>query len=176
MALTTAQAVRLRVQDLPTVANETYYGDGTAVLFLLPHRNITSGTAYVPIGKTAWTATGASFDASGYVTFSGIIPANSAFRVQYVHSNFSDDEIGHFTAVGGTVNGAALEAVQTLMFDSLKRARWMSPDGTQHDDTQAQSMLSRMYTQLKAAVDETDAEAAAAGGEMQSWALEQENY
>jgi len=172
MTLSTAQQVRLKIQDLPAVANDTYYGDGTATLFLLPHRNLTSGTAYVPIGGTAWTATGAVFDASGYVQFSGILPAGSAFRVQYVHSVFSDEEIGHFTAAGGTVNGAALQAIEALMFDSLKRARWMAPDGTQFDDTQAQGQLLRMYEVLG----QQAKEEAIAGGAVESWGMEQENY
>lgn len=172
MTLTTAQQVRLKIQDAPIIADETYYGNGTAVTFVLPHRNITSATAYVPAGGTAWSATGATFSPSGYVTFSGVISANSAFRVNYVHTTFSDDEINHFITAGGTVNGAALQAVEALMFDSLRRARWMAPDGTQYDDTQAQAMLSRMWEQLqRAAGDE-----AIAGGSMESWALEQENY
>lgn len=176
MALTTAQQVRLRIQDIPIVANDTYYGDGTATMFLLPHRNIAGGTAYVPVGKTAWSATGATFDPSGYVVFNSIIPANSAWRAQYVYSTFSDEEIGHFITAGGTVDRAALQAVEALMFDSLRRARWMSPDGTQYDDTQAQAMLSRMYEQFRSAIERADAENAAAGGEMQSWALRQETY
>lgn len=172
MALTTAQQVRLRIQDIPALANDTHYGDGTATLFVLPHANVTSGSAYVPIGGTAWTATGAAFNASGYVQFSGIIPANSAFRLSYVYSTFSDDEINHFTAVGGSVNGAALEAVQALMFDSLKRARWMAPDGSQHDDTQAQGQLMRMYEAFKSDAKDD----AIGGGAVESWALNQEAY
>jgi hypothetical protein len=172
MSLTTAQQVRLKIQDIPAVADNTYYGDGTATLHALPHRNITSGTAFVPLGKTAWTATSAMFDASGFVAFSGVVAANSAFRVRYVHSVFSDEEIGHFTTAGGTVNGAALQAVEALMFDSLKRARWMAPDGAQYDDTQAQSMLLQMHRTLgEQAKDE-----AIAGGAVESWGLEQENW
>jgi len=171
MALTTAQQVRLKIQDQPLVADATYEGNGTATIHALPHRNLTSATAFVPDGKTAWSATGCTFDASGFVAFSGVIAANSAFRVRYVYSVFSDDEIGHFTAEGGNVNGAALAAIETLMFDSLKRARWMAPDGTQYDDTQAQAQLRHMWDRLHQAA----ADDAISGGAISSWAMNQEN-
>lgn len=171
MALTTAQAVRLKIQDIPTLVDATYVGDGSASAFLLPHRNITSGSAFV-MGAGTWTSTGATFNASGIVSFSGTISANSAFRVTYVHSTFSDEEIGHFTAVGGNVNGAALEAVLTLMFDSTKRARWMAPDGTQYDDTQAMNALRDLHSALKTEL----ASDAIAAGSMPSWSLNQGSY
>lgn len=172
MTLTTAQQVRLRLADAPLLADVTRYGDGTATVFTLAHTNLTSGTAYVPLGATAWTATGATFNASGTVAFSGVISANSAFRVTYVHSTFSDDEIGHFTAVGGTVAGAALEAVGTLMFDAVKRARWSSPDGTSFDDTAAMSHLQALYDRLRV----EQGEAAVGSGSLDSWSVEQEHY
>ena len=106
------------------------------------------------------------------MTFSGVISANSGFRVTYTHSVFSDDEIGHFTAVGGDVNGAALEAIEALMFDSLKRARWMAPDLSQYDDTAAQGQLRAMWDRLH----ELSKEDAIVQGGFQSWSIEQENY
>jgi hypothetical protein len=171
MVLTTAQQVRLKIQDIPTLVDATYVGDGSASAFLLPHRNITSGSAFV-MGAGTWTSTGATFNASGMVSFSGTISANTAFRTTYVQSVFSDDEIGHFTAVGGSVNGAALEAVHSLMFDSLKRARWMAPDGSQYDDTMAIQQLRDLYSALKT---ELVGEAIAAGS-IQSWSLSQGDY
>ena len=172
MTLTTAQQVRLRIQDQPLIADATYYGDGRAALFQLPHRNITSGTAYVLGSNGQWSATGASIDSSGYVAFSGTVSANSGFRMRYVHSTFSDDEIDHFAEVGATVNGAALEAVQTLMFDGLKRASWASPDGTRYDDTAAMGLLRDMYDKLK---EELDGETVI-GGDMPSWSMSQGDY
>jgi len=172
MALTTAQQVRLKIQDPPVIADDVYHGDGRRSAYQMPHRNLSSGSAYVYAGPTAWSATGATFDASGFVTFSGAIPENTAFRARYVHTTFSDDEIGHFTAVGGNVLGAAVEAVEALMFDSLKRARWASPDGMSYDDTQAQNMLLRMHEKLQA----ERADDAVGQGGVQSWALNQENY
>lgn len=171
MPLTIAQQIRLRIQDQPVVADATYYGDGSAAVFNLPHRNLASGTAFVP-GVGGWTSTGCTFDASGFVSFSGVISANSAWRARYVHSTFSDDEIEHFAGVGGSVNGAALEAVQTLMFDGLKRAAWASPDGSEFDDTAAMKLLNDLYAALK----DESADGAALGGAIESWSLNQGDW
>lgn len=154
MALTTAQQVRLRIQDQPVLYNGLMYGDGTANAFYFTQRNLTGATAYVPAGGTAWATTGAAWDAAGTVTFSGVISANSAFRVTFQHSTFSDEEVAHFVEVGGNVPGAALEAVQALMFDSLKRAKWKAPDGTEFDDTAAMRQLNDLHDRLKAEVDD----------------------
>lgn len=171
MALTTAEQVRLRIQDKPTVFDSTFYGDGTATTFALGVTNVVSATAFV--GYTGgWTATGATVDATGFVAFSGVISANSALRVRGVHSVFSDDEIGHFTAVGGSVPGAALEAARTLAFDGLKRAKWAAPDGTTYSDVEA---LATLY-QLIAKLEEEIAGAEVANGGFVEWALGQENW
>ena len=150
MALTTAERVRLRIQDLWRVFDETYYFDGTATQFNLPFRNCIRATAFVPLGGTAWSATGATFNTSGFVVFTGVGSANTAFRVRGEYAVFSDAEIGDFTAEGGSVIGAALVACEVLMFDSLKRARWVAPDGTSYDDTTAQVQLLNIYEKLKA--------------------------
>jgi len=171
MTLTTAEQVRLRIQDKPIVFDSTFYGDGTATTFALGVTNVTSATAFVPIAA-GWSGTGATLDATGFVVFSGVISANSAFRVRGVHTVFSDAEIGHFTAVGGSVVGAALEAVGALMFDSLKRARWAAPDGTTYDDTAAQGQLQKLYDQL---AEEIKA-AAVDAGSFVSWAEGQADY
>lgn len=170
MTLTTAQQTRLRIQDQPLLYNATLYGDGIADTFYFTQRNITGATAYVPLGGTAWSATGAAWNASGFVQFSGVIHANSAFRVTFQHSTFSDEEIDHFINAGGTVLGAAVEAVQTLMFDSLKRASWKSPDGAAYDDTAAMGQLNGLYDRLKN--EETEQADYSAG--FQSWAAGQD--
>lgn len=170
MALTTAQQVRLRIQDVPTVADVTRTFDGSASAFQFEHRNLISGTAFVPGSNGLWSATGCSFDASGFVTFSAVISANSAWRARYVYSVFSDDEISHFTAVGGGVAGAALEAVNTLLFDSLKRASWAAPDGTTYDDTAALDILWKMHSALSD--EKRESETVAMGFE--SWSEGQE--
>lgn len=171
MPLTTAQRIRLKIQDQPQIADNTYYGDGSASVFQLPHRNLQSGTAYVPAAGS-WTATGCTFDASGFVSFSGVISANSAWRARYVHSNFSDAEIDDWISAYGSVNGAAIEAVTTLMFDGLRRAAWASPDGTEYDDTKAMTLLNDLYKVLK----DEEADEAAVGGSVESWSMEQGNY
>lgn len=155
MGLAELEQVRLFIQDAARVADGVYQGDGSATVFALPHRHLTSGTAFVP-SPSGWGATGATFDPTGFVAFSGAIAAGSAFRARYVHSTFSDAELEHFLAAGGSVRGAALAAVQTLMFDGLRRARWAAPDGSQYDDTAAQGLLRDLYTTL-ARERETDA-------------------
>jgi len=171
MALSTAEQVRLRIQDKPTIFDLTMVGDGSATIFGLGHTNVVSATAFVP-GGGGWSATGATVDPTGFVQFSSIISEYMQFRVRGVHTVFSDDEIGHFTAVGGGVVGAALEAVGALMFDSLKRAKWAAPDGTQYDDTMAQQHLQSLHDQLVDEVKEGSVDA----GSYASWALGQEDW
>ncbi len=168
MPLSTAQQVRSRIQDYPKYADYTRYGDGTASRFTLEHTNLVTPTAYVAPGGTAWSATGCTFNSAAipaYVDFSATIPRDTAVRVSYQWTVFSDDEIGHFTAVGVNVAGAALEAIRALRFDGLKRARWMSPDGGQFDDTNAISELGRIESALKVELEEN----AIVGGSIYSW-------
>jgi hypothetical protein len=169
MVLTSAQQVRLGIQDAPTLANDVYYGDGMATGFMLPHRNITTASAFVS-ANGGWSATGATFNASGVVAFDTPISANSAFLVTYTYSVFSDDEIDHFLDAGGnSINGARLEAVKTLMFDAIKRARWGAPDGTTFDDTQAQGHLRDMYNKFSNELTQD----AIGGGATYSWGANQ---
>lgn len=165
MALTTAQRVRLKIQDQPLLKRVTLVGDGTASAFDLVHRNVTDGSAYVPAAG-GWSATGATFVNSGVVGFAGAISAQSAVQVTYVHSTFSNDEIDQFLADGGSIVGAAIEAVQALMFDGLRRQKWAAPDGTEVDDTAAMRLLNDLYKTLKS---EEDDEAIVSGGGMTSW-------
>lgn len=177
MALTTAQQVRLRIADNWRYAQEVRAGDGSASAFKLaqgsPHSTVGVPSAHVAT-TAGWSATGASFvTALGTVTFSGVISANSAWMAEYQWAVFSDEEVGNFlTAGGSTVLGASLEAVRSLMFDGLKRARWMAPDGTQYDDTAALKHLNDMYDRLKEEQDDSDY--APAGG-LESWG-EQQQY
>jgi hypothetical protein len=176
MTLTTAQAVRLRIQDAPAFADLIFYGDGHRSGFDLlqgaaAYRNITSGSAYVLAGGI-WSATASTFGGSGVVVFSGVISANSAFRTRFVYSTFSDAEIGHFTAVGGSVAGAALEAVNALRFDALKRARWAAPDGSTYDDTAAIAALKQLYDDLVVELNQ----AGVAEGGFASWAEGQNDW
>ncbi len=168
MPLTTAQQVRLRIQDQPRMADDTSYGDGLAVTFQLPHRNLTTASAFVQ-GVNAWNSTGATFNPSGYVAFANVISAGSGWRAQYVHSVFSDDEIDHMITAGGNIVGASIEAVQTLMFDGLKRAKWVAPDSSEFDDTAAMKLLKDLYDTLK---EEQDEQGVAFGG-FGEWAVTQ---
>lgn len=168
-------AVRHRIQDPIRYADVTRQGDGTATRHMLEHTNVQNGTAYVPIGGTAWSATGATFNGASnpaYAEFSTVISAFSAYRLVYNYSVFSDDEIGYFTAVGGNVAGAALAAVRALGFDALKRARWMSPDGAQFDDSMAQNYLIRLASALRQEIEEQQV----FGGDLQSWSDLQGEY
>ncbi len=171
MTLTTAQQLRLKIADIPRLADLTFYGDGYASAFLLPHSNLSSGSAFVQ-GTNIWAATGATFNESGLVSFSGVISANSAFRTTYTYSVFSETEISAFIEEGGSVRGGALAAVETLLFDAAKRARWMAADGSQYDDTMAADNLWKVRSAL---IDEQLQEGAAIVS-MQSWTLNQQDY
>lgn len=168
--LTTAEQVRLRIQDRWRWAEENRYGDGSASAFKLaqgsPYSIISAASALVA-GAAGWSGTGAAFDTGlGLLTFSGVPSANTGFKAVYQWAVFSDADIEYFTAAGaGTVPGAALEAVRALMFDSLKRARWAAPDGTQYDDTKAQDTLTKMHDLLLKEI----AQDLGAEGGIESW-------
>lgn len=174
--LTTAQQVRLRIRDPWRYAEELRVGDASAAEFKLaqgaPFSTLSALSAYVFLpAPTGWSATGGTFDTTlGLVQFSGIISANSAWRARYQWAVFSEDEVGHFTAVGGTIAGAALEAVRALMFDGLKRAKWAAPDGTEYDDTAAMRLLEKMEERLIEEIRQDPA------GGIESWSEQQAYY
>jgi hypothetical protein len=171
MTLTPAQRVRLKISDPPTLGGGAGVGDGSALSFALSQRNLTSGSAYVAVGG-AWSATGATFDPTGVVTFATAISANSAWRTTYVYSTFSDDEITDFLAVGGSVVGAAIEAAQSLAFDGLRRASWSAPDGSSYSDVAAQRHVLDLIAMLQ--VEQGDE--ATVAGSTASWSLTQGDY
>lgn len=172
MTWTSANAVRQRIQDPPKYYdNANMLGDGTANRFMLPHVNIMSASAFVPLNATSWTATGATFNPSGYVDFSGVISALSAFRVSYVYTIFSDEAIGEYISASG-INGAILQCAYDLYFDGFKRAKWRSPDGSEYDDTAALQALDKLIDKLK----EEQFEDATQYGGFQSWSLTQGDY
>lgn len=172
MPLTDLQKVRTKIADVPIAENLTRYGDGTAVQFVLPHLNPTTASAYVPLGGTAWSATAATFDPTGILTFTNVISANSAYNLRYIHTTFSDDEVQNFLDEGGSVIGAALAAVDALMFDAVKRSRWMASDGTSYDDTSSQSHLAKMHEIFEQQLTQE----AGLSGAFGSWAINQGDW
>lgn len=171
MELTQIQKVRLKIADPPVQENLTLYGDGMATWFTMAHQNISNGLVFVPNGAS-WSATGAAVDPSGTFILNSVISANSAINFRYQHTNYSDDEIQNFLNEGGSVAGAAKAAIESLMFDAVKRARWMAADGSQYDDTSAQSHLVKMYEKLEL---EVEKEAIVAGG-FGSWSVNQADW
>jgi hypothetical protein len=174
MTLATAAQVRFKLADPLVIRDATYYGDGTASAFLMPHRNLQSGSAFVPITTpfTGWSATGATFNPSGMVSFAGAISAGSAFRITYQESVFSDDQIDTFVTAGGNVNGATRLGLQELIVDAAKRARWYSPDGAGYDDTLSIGALYHAYS----AVLEEEQLLGAANVSIESWSRNQGWY
>ena len=173
MALTTAQQVRLKIQDQPLIADDVYTFDGMSTGFTLPHRNLTTASAYVLDAGGQWSATGAAFDASGFVAFNTALASATGFKVHYTHSTFSDDEVDTMlTAGGGSINGAALQAIEDLMFDGLKRSIWRAPDGTEYDDTKAMALLNQMYDKFK----QEELEDGILSGGLASWSENQADY
>jgi len=175
MTLDITAQVRLRIQDRSRYAAEEFLGDGYNATFKLaqgaPYSVVTVPSAQIRLA-TAWSATGATFDtALGLMSFSGTVSANSACRAVYQWSVFSDDEVTNFISQGGgSVAGASLEAVRTLMFDGLKRARWAAPDGSTYDDTAALGHLKTLYS----AFHEEERESPEGG--IASWSEQQQYY
>ena len=176
MALSTAEIVRMRLNDPYRRSREVQHGDGTASGFKLaqgaPYSIVISATASVVSAGVGWSATAATFDNSaGYVVFSGTISANTAAQYDYLWAVFSDDEIAYFTAQGG-ISQAVLMGVHTLMGNSWKRARWQAPDGSEYDDTKAMASLVQWRSALRAEmIDDIGPE-----GGVESWAETQGNY
>ena len=120
---------------------------------------------------TAWSATGATFDVTGYVTLSGIISANSAFRVEYAHTVFADNVIDEYVSAEGSLIGAALLCAYDLQFDAIKRSRWMAANGSQFDDTNGAKVVDGIIARLE----KQQAQEAMGAGGFWSWAEEQAN-
>jgi hypothetical protein len=169
MVLSSAQAVRSRVQDVVRLEEKVVLGNGTGSMFWLERENVLSGTAYV-VTSQGWSATGSTFNSSGYVSLSAPISAASAVRLVYTYSIFSDDEIDHWLTVGGSVPGAAREAARTLMFDSMKRARWVASDGSEYDDSKGMALIRELLDKL----DEEIASSSIVDGGIIEWAMTQE--
>ena len=173
--LTTAQQVRLRISDRWRYAEETHYGNGSGSGFKVsqgaPFSTLSAFSGYILLpSPTGWSATGGTFDTGlGLAKFSSVVTALTAVRFDYQWALFSDDEIGHFTALGSGVAGAALEAVRVLMFDSLRRSKWAAPDGTEYDDTAAMKQLLEMEKRL---IDELARDIGPEGG-LESWSENQ---
>lgn len=172
MTLTSAQSLRLRIQDQPALAVQTFESDGSGTLFTLQHRNVMSGSAYIA-AASGWSGTAAAFNISGYVELSGVIPVYSGLLVRYTHSVFSDDEIDHLIVDTGSIAGAALEAVKILMFDGLRRAKWKSSDGSEYDDTKAIDLLKDMYETFRDELESAALEEVS--GAFVSWAATQDD-
>lgn len=168
----TAQLVRQRIQDFLQYEDTTYYGDGTATRHKLPHVNLQSGSAWVAPAGNAWVATGATFNVTGYMDFANVVSAQTAFRVAYVHSVWSDDVIGEYVTAGGGINGATLQCAYDLLFDNVKRSRWMAANGAQYDNIQAGQFAKDIISAIKAEMFEE----ATQYGAMTSWAENQGDY
>ena len=172
MTLSSASLVRQRIQDFPQPIDDTYYGDGTATRHRLPHVNLQSGSAWVSPAGNAWVATGGTFNVTGYVDFANVVSAQSAFRVAYVHSVWSDDTIGEYITAGGGVLGASLQCAYDLLYDNVKRSRWMAANGSQYDNMQAGQFVKDIISAIK----EEMQEESVFGGSMASWAETQGDY
>jgi len=84
---------------------------------------------------------------------------------------FSEEVIDDRVSANGIL-GAALECAYDLLFDASKRARWMSPDGTQFDNVGSITALNSIIAHLK----EEQQDEAAQGGGFESWAVNQGDY
>ncbi len=171
--LATADQVRTRISDRWRWAEEVRLSDGTASAHKLaqgaPFSNLSAVSAYLATNN-GWSATAAVVDTGlGLVTLAGVVSAQTALRFDYRWAVFSDEEVGTFTAIGGSVAGAALQAVRALLFDAARRSKWAAPDGTEYDDTAAQKHLLTLEERL---VDEVDREQGSQGG-IESWSEQQ---
>ena len=173
-----ADQIRLRISDRWRFGEEVRYGDGTASQFKLaqgaPFSNVSalSGFLSVAAGWSAFGTASAVDTGLGLYTVTAVPSANVPLRFAYQWAVFSDAEIAEFAAAGGGVPGAALQAVRTLMFDSLRRAKWRAPDGTEFDDTAAMRQLLAMEERL---LDELERSDGPQGG-IESWGDQQGNY
>lgn len=172
MPLSSAQQVRQRIQDFPRPFDSAYYADGISTRYHIGTPNLVSGSAYVQPGGTAWSATGATFNSSGFVDFSDRISANSAYRVVGVYTVFADDVIDERISALNSINAVALEFAYDLLFDGGKRGRWMSPDGSQWDNVGSLTAINSIIRHLELEIEKE----AIQGGGFWSWAETQSDY
>jgi hypothetical protein len=183
MALNSADQLRFFGNDQPRFLIETRYGDGTASSFQVSGAPIVSGatafggvppSAFVPIGGTAWSGTGATFNYPlGIVSFAAPISANSAFQVDYTYGTFSDQEIDFVTGNFGDMYAMRLALIDNLMSNSYKRARWVAQrGGASYDDSETMSNLMLMRSALIA---ERTTEQGPLG-DIISWDEQQQNW
>lgn len=182
LATNSAQQLRLRVNDKPRRRVVTLLGDGTASAYEVQSNvgGIVTGagvpaagvpSAYIPVGGTAWSATGATFNFNdGVVAFGGPISANSAFQCVYYDAVFNDEEIDYFTGNYGDLTHAHLEVVNTLLMDAYKRAAWAG-GGVNYNDSKTLDNLMKVRDNLWAQI---TSEQGPQGG-FESWAEEQQN-
>ena len=181
LATDSAAQLRWRINDRARRQEYTFYGDGTASAFqlnTLPGGVVTGQgaahgpSAFVPLGGTAWSATGASWDyGNAVVTFSGVISANTAINTIFYHATFSEEEINFVTAQFGAGVAGALECVETLMMDASKRASWAG-GGVSYNEAQTFANLKQMCDTLwTKQVDESGPQ-----GGFESWADNQADY
>ena len=163
-----ADRLRLLLRDKPALVDRTITGDGLTNAFLLPERNITTGSAYIT-GSAGWSGTGATYNPSGEVQFSAVIGANVLVRLRFVASVWSDTEIADFASEG--LYAGARRAAYELLFDSTKRARWAAPDGTSFDDTAAIRAVEKLIDVLN----QQQGEEVISGGGYAQWSENQPN-
>ena len=143
-----AMIARLRttIQDglVPTVEVRTLEGESSVAL---PYHNIQSLVVEQDISGT-WTKVSPTL-MGNIITFDSA--QDSEFRFAYTYSTFTDMECQVFLDESSTLRGAALLALESLMFDSRKRNQWASQGagmGVSVNDTSAQATLLRLYDAL----------------------------
>ena len=183
MALATdsAHQLRFRINDLAKRQEYQFVGDGTAATFqlnALPGGIVTGQgaaggpSAFVPLGGTAWSATGCTFDLrNATVAFSGVVSANSAILTTFYHGTFGIDEIDFITANYGAGAGGVVAAIDILMADASKRASWAG-GGVSYNESQTMNNLKIWRDAQRAVL--TD-EAGPQGG-FESWSDNQADY
>lgn len=181
LATDSAHQLRFRVNDLAKRQEYQFFGDGTAATFQLntmPGGIVTGQgaahgpSAYVPIGSTAWSATGCTFDyRNATVAFSGVISANSAILTTFYHGTFGIDEIDFITANYGAGSEGVIAAVEVLMADASKRASWAG-GGVSYNEAQTFNNLKAMRDTLWKKL----AEESGPQGGFESWADNQADF
>lgn len=157
--------MRLRIQDRPRKSLREFEGNASESFYVGP---LAEGLAFETSNiqgftNNAWADLSAG---TGYVHDEGdqyILFNAGPERVRMFLSTtaFSDPELDHYLGEHFNITTAALEVVQTLMYDGIKRHRWSSPDGVSYDDSMANMQLQRIYDMLKR---EQMQESAGAGG------------
>lgn len=182
--MNTAEQLRFYVADKPRFSQETYFGNGSALVYQISGFPMVTGATGLGgmepgvfirnANSDGWTATSLSATGLGLgtITFGTPIQNGMPFQIRYTYATFSDQEIDFITALkSGDLKGMRMEILNLLIADYSKRSRWNAQGVSVDDSIVVQNLIRAREILWK----EMTIEQGAQGG-IESWSENQQNY